>query len=399
MNLIKFGVLVAVTIILTSNTVFAAWKFNPHTGKLDYYESTANSAPNNADYLVGTTNASLSAEIVVGTTPGGILGGTWASPTIDIDSINDTHIDWGTGANQVSADDIPDGATNAIITLTQETNFETAYTHSQDNTQAHSDYLLNTTDQLDGDLTIDNTSTTALVVQKNAGSTKVLQVDSSASFGRVQLFDNEELVLSTGLNDGLLLYYQTSGEWGQITTQGVTNLHLSSGSGIIYADDTMIIDGTSTEAFLVRQNADAADVFNIDTTNKETEIDTTLLFNALAAHFSWTNIVLTSTTTSETFLWTVDTDQQCSAWSMTCAGADFTSYLDLDTTGVVEGDNFLINVSLAANCGVNDHFIIRKSSGGATLKDIVGDSTSQNWGIWAFYFGSAWRAFWTVKND
>jgi len=66
------------------------------------------------------------------------------------DVIKDTHIDWGTGAGQVSADDIPDGATNAIITLTQETNFETAYTHSQDNSQAHSDYMLNTTDSAAG---------------------------------------------------------------------------------------------------------------------------------------------------------------------------------------------------------------------------------------------------------
>uniref|UniRef100_A0A6M3IZR9 Uncharacterized protein n=2 Tax=viral metagenome TaxID=1070528 RepID=A0A6M3IZR9_9ZZZZ len=39
--------------------------------------------PLTADYLVGTLNTSLSAEIVVGTTPGGQLGGTWASPTID----------------------------------------------------------------------------------------------------------------------------------------------------------------------------------------------------------------------------------------------------------------------------------------------------------------------------
>jgi hypothetical protein len=30
--------------------------------------------------------------------------------TIDADSINDTHIDWGTGANQVSMDDIPNGS-------------------------------------------------------------------------------------------------------------------------------------------------------------------------------------------------------------------------------------------------------------------------------------------------
>lgn len=35
-------------------------------------------------------------------------------------TVNDTHIDWGVGANQVSADDIPDGAVNAIVTLVQE---------------------------------------------------------------------------------------------------------------------------------------------------------------------------------------------------------------------------------------------------------------------------------------
>lgn len=40
-------------------------------------------APTDADYLVGTVNGSLSAEIVVGTSPGGELGGTWASPTVD----------------------------------------------------------------------------------------------------------------------------------------------------------------------------------------------------------------------------------------------------------------------------------------------------------------------------
>jgi hypothetical protein len=43
-------------------------------------------APADADYLVGTANGSLSAEIVVGTSPGGDLGGTWASPTVDDNS-------------------------------------------------------------------------------------------------------------------------------------------------------------------------------------------------------------------------------------------------------------------------------------------------------------------------
>ena len=43
----------------------------------------AGGAPADADFLVGTANGGLSAEIVVGTSPGGELGGTWASPTVD----------------------------------------------------------------------------------------------------------------------------------------------------------------------------------------------------------------------------------------------------------------------------------------------------------------------------
>jgi hypothetical protein len=45
-------------------------------------------APSNVNYLVGTANGTLTNEIVVGTTPGGVLGGTWASPTLDDNSIN-----------------------------------------------------------------------------------------------------------------------------------------------------------------------------------------------------------------------------------------------------------------------------------------------------------------------
>lgn len=45
--------------------------------------------------------------------------------TAGTDNVKDTHIDWGTGAGQVSADDIPDGSTYAIVTLTQESNWDT----------------------------------------------------------------------------------------------------------------------------------------------------------------------------------------------------------------------------------------------------------------------------------
>ena len=51
-------------------------------------------APDSADYLVGTANGSLTSEIVVGTTPGGELGGTWASPTVDSTHSGSAHTDF-----------------------------------------------------------------------------------------------------------------------------------------------------------------------------------------------------------------------------------------------------------------------------------------------------------------
>lgn len=56
-------------------------------------------APTTVDYLVGTADGTLSAEIVVGTSPGGELGGTWGSPTLD-DSVTVTG--WELGASTAS---------------------------------------------------------------------------------------------------------------------------------------------------------------------------------------------------------------------------------------------------------------------------------------------------------
>ena len=45
------------------------------------------------NFLVGTATGLLSAEIAVGTTPGGELGGTWASPTVDATHSGSAHAD------------------------------------------------------------------------------------------------------------------------------------------------------------------------------------------------------------------------------------------------------------------------------------------------------------------
>lgn len=60
------------------------------TNSISFAETGAG-APTGADYLVGTAQAGLSAEIVVGTTPGGELGGTWASPTVDATHSGSAH--------------------------------------------------------------------------------------------------------------------------------------------------------------------------------------------------------------------------------------------------------------------------------------------------------------------
>lgn len=65
-------------------------------------------APTDATYLVTTAHADLSAEVVVGTTPGGELGGTWPSPTVDALHGGSTH-----AATQAAAETTADAALTA----------------------------------------------------------------------------------------------------------------------------------------------------------------------------------------------------------------------------------------------------------------------------------------------
>lgn len=79
----------------------------------DSDDGAGGGAPTDADYLVGTANGSLSAEIVVGTSPGGELGGTWSSPTID-DSVTVTG--WALGASTATTPDADDNDTSLATT-------------------------------------------------------------------------------------------------------------------------------------------------------------------------------------------------------------------------------------------------------------------------------------------
>ena len=61
------------------------------TGQWETFNPAILLAPADADYLVGTSNPTLTSEIAVGTTPGGELGGTWASPTVDATHSGSSH--------------------------------------------------------------------------------------------------------------------------------------------------------------------------------------------------------------------------------------------------------------------------------------------------------------------
>lgn len=67
---------------------------NSTSGQVEWRALVAGDLPSTitgVDYLVGTATSALSAEIVVGTTPGGELGGTWASPTVDATHSGSAH--------------------------------------------------------------------------------------------------------------------------------------------------------------------------------------------------------------------------------------------------------------------------------------------------------------------
>lgn len=127
MNNMKKFLLILLFLGLVS-PVEAAWKLNPHTGKLDYYEVDTNTTYTAGDAL---TLTGTDIDFDGGASPGGELGGTWASPTID-DSLSVTSWNLTTPtiigiANFNNAattagviaiyEDTDDGTNNATITV------------------------------------------------------------------------------------------------------------------------------------------------------------------------------------------------------------------------------------------------------------------------------------------
>jgi len=61
------------------------------------------------NFLVGTPNPELPNEIVVGTTPGGELGGTWANPTVDAVHAGSAHVTAFGGLSDVGITNAQEG--------------------------------------------------------------------------------------------------------------------------------------------------------------------------------------------------------------------------------------------------------------------------------------------------
>ena len=100
-----------------------AWIYNSTTKQFELTDLSLTYAPTTPDYLVGTAQAGLSAEIVVGTAPGGELGGTWASPTVDTTHSGSAHSAWdhdsvisGADTQQIAFWDSFDGLPAALPT-------------------------------------------------------------------------------------------------------------------------------------------------------------------------------------------------------------------------------------------------------------------------------------------
>lgn len=174
------------------------------------------------------------------------------------------------------------------------TEVETALQEVGAGTTLDSRYLLNTGDQGDGNYIIDQTSTEALLVRSNADGEDVFTVDTQTGYG-IEIgggragrdytlkFDGENSdFLATwdedndylNVNDDILManaekvYFRATSQY--INSAAVGRLDLGATTSIDLNQDTLvegnlIVDDTNVEALLIRKNADAGNLFAVDT--------------------------------------------------------------------------------------------------------------------------------------
>lgn len=118
-------------------------------------------APGNADYLVGTSDPGLTNEIVVGPTPGGELGNTWASPTVDATHSGSSH-----AATQAAAEATAAGALSGHAGAAD----------------PHTGYILESLLDAKGDLISASANDTPAILTAGADDT-ILMADASQAAG------------------------------------------------------------------------------------------------------------------------------------------------------------------------------------------------------------------------
>jgi len=185
-------------------------------------------APIGADYLVGTSNAGLSAEIVVGTTPGGELGNTWASPTVDASHSGSTH-----AATQAAAE-----ATAAAALAA----------HEADSTSIHG--ITNT-----ANLVVGPASATDDAIVLFNGTTGKLVKDSATLLSAKQNADATLTALAAYNTNGLITQTAADTFTGRTITGTANRVGVTNGDGVagnptLTLPDTTVTPGSYTSTDL-----------------------------------------------------------------------------------------------------------------------------------------------------
>lgn len=171
--------------------------------------------PSAANYLVGTSDPGLSGEIVVGTVPGGQLGGTWASPSVDTSHSGSTHAGTQAAAEATAA--------------------STLATHEADTTSIHGItdtaqlVTLNTVQTITGQKTFQAAAAgTVVAILKGAAAQtgNVLELQNSAAAVLTYFTSIGQLILKAGTDAAI------PGGTSGLGTDGSNNLWVRSAGEI-----------------------------------------------------------------------------------------------------------------------------------------------------------------------